>query len=221
MPSLSLKHRVREPNVSTPGARPPLLILLHGVGSNEISMASLAGAFDPRFVVISARSPIQLGQYSFGWWHVQFTPNGPVIDPTEAAAAWKRAAEFIDETVEAYETDPQRVYLAGFSQGGIMSLATMLTAPDKLAGAVCMSGRLLMEVLPQAAPPDRLRGKPVLIVHGTHDEKLGPEYGRAAHEKLLTFPLEVTYQEFPMTHTTTAESVAFVSSWLTARLDEL
>ena len=35
-----------------------LLILLHGVGSNELSMEQIAPAFDPRFVVLSVRSPI-------------------------------------------------------------------------------------------------------------------------------------------------------------------
>lgn len=216
---LSLVHRVREPGVMAAGAElPPLLLLLHGVGSNELSMASLADAFDPRFVVISARSPIELGPYAFGWLHVTFTPHGPMVDRDEAKAAWKRVASFIDEAAAAYDADPTRVFVAGFSQGGIMALATVLTAPEKVAGAVCMSGRLLPEVLPHAASPDRLRDKPVLIVHGARDETLGVEYGRDAYATLKPFPLALEYLEFDMAHTTTDESVAAVSAWLTARL---
>jgi phospholipase/carboxylesterase len=136
-------------------------------------MARLVGAFDPRFIVIAARSPIELGQNAYGWFHARFTPQGPQIDAAEAEAAWKHIASFIDELVAEYDADPARVFIAGFSQGGIMALATMLTAPEKLAGVACMSGRLLPEVLPHAAPPERLRDKPVLIVHGTRDERLG------------------------------------------------
>ena len=217
---LSLVHRRREAKQApAPGERSPLLILLHGLGSNELSMAAFAGAFDPRFVVLSARSPIQLAQYAYGWFHVQFTPQGSVINREEAEAGWKHVASFIEEAATEYCADPERVYIAGFSQGGIMALATILTAPEKLAGVVCMSGRLLPEVLPHAATDDRLRDKPVLIVHGTQDERLGPEYGRSALETLQRYPMLVEHQEFDMPHTTTDESVGFVSAWLTRQLD--
>ena len=217
---LSLVHVLREPAGSrVPNAtRPPLLLLLHGVGSNEESMAALAPAFDRRFLVISARSPIALGPRAFAWFHVTFTPQGPVIDRDEAAAGWAHVARFIDEAVAAYGADPSRVYVAGFSQGAIMALAALLTAPERIAGVAAMSGRLLPEVLPHAAPAERLEGKPVLIVHGAGDETLGIHYARSAREQLARFPLALTYRELPMGHTVTPESLAEVSAWLTARL---
>ncbi len=217
--ALSLIHRRRPAKTPpAPGERPPLLLLLHGIGSNELSMAALAGSFDARFIVISARSPIELGQYAYGWFHSRFTPQGPQIIAEEAEAAWKHVASFIDELIGEYDVDPARVFIAGFSQGGIMALAAMLTAPEKLAGVVCMSGRLLPEVLPHVVAPDRLRDKPVLIVHGTRDERLGLDYAHAARETLARFPLKIDYREFDMTHTTTDESVAFVSNWLSRQL---
>jgi phospholipase/carboxylesterase len=217
--ALSLVHRRRTAKTApVSGERSPLLLLLHGIGSNELSMAALAGAFDPRFIVISARSPIELGQYAYGWFHSRFTPQGPQIDAGEAEVAWKHVAGFIDELIAEYDVDPARVFIAGFSQGGIMALATLLTAPEKLAGVVCMSGRLLPEVLPHAVTAERLRDKPVLIVHGTRDERLGLDYGHGARDTLGQFPLKIDYREFDMPHTTTDESVAFVSDWLTARL---
>jgi phospholipase/carboxylesterase len=219
--TLSLVHRRRPAKVPpAAGERSPLLLLLHGIGSNELSMAALAGEFDPRFIVISARSPLELGQYAYGWFHARFTPQGPQIDAAEAESAWKHVATFIDELIAEYDPDPARVYLAGFSQGGIMALAAILTAPEKLAGVVCMSGRLLPEVLPHAVAPDRLRGKPVLIIHGTRDERLGLEYATRARDTLQEFPLKIDYREFDMPHTTTDESVSYVSAWLTARLGE-
>ena len=217
-PTLSLEHVARAPAAARDGP-PPMLVLLHGVGSNERSMARLAPAFDPRLLVISARSPIELGPDSFAWFHVQFTPQGNVIDAAEAEAGWKRVAAFVDEAVAAYGADPERVFLGGFSQGAIMSLAALLTAPEKLAGAIAMSGRLLPEVLPHAASPERLRGKPVLIVHGTDDEKLGIHYARSARETLSQLPLALDYHELPMGHAVTAETLAVVTSWITARLD--
>ena len=221
MNDLSLVHVVRPPapSASSEGTRPPLLILMHGVGSNERSMAQLAPAFDPRFIVLSVRSPITLGPDAFGWFHVTFTAQGPVIVPEEAEAGWKLVARFIDEAVARYGADPDRVYLGGFSQGAIMALATLLTAPEKVAGAAAMSGRLLPEALPHAASHDALRGKHVLIVHGEADEKLGIHLARWAREQLLQFPVDLTYRELPMGHAITRESLELVASWLAAVLD--
>ena len=107
----------------------------------------------------------------------------------------------------AYGLDPERVFIAGFSQGGIVALATLLTSPEKVAGAVCMSGRLPPELLPHIAPPDRLRDKPVLIVHGAGDETLPVEYGRNAYATLKELPLDLEYREFDMGHTTSDDEL--------------
>lgn len=221
MTSPSLVHVVRPaaPGANVEGAKPPLLILLHGVGSNERSMTQRAPAFDPRFVVVSVRSPLTLGPDAYGWFRVRFTATGPVIDAGEAQAAWTSLALFIDDAVALYDADPMRVFLAGFSQGGIMALATLLTAPAKVAGAVVMSGRLLPEVLPHAASRDALRDKPVLIVHGATDEKLGLHLVRWARQQLAQFPLKLTYRELPMGHMITEESLTVVTTWLTIALD--
>jgi phospholipase/carboxylesterase len=216
--TLSLVHRVREPAAAAASERPPLLILFHGIGSNELSMASIAAVFDPRLLVVCPRSPIELAQYSYAWFHTNFTPQGPIANAVEAEAAWKRVAEFVDEVVDAYGTDPARTFIGGFSQGAIVSLAALLTAPDRIAGVVAMSGRLLHEVLPHVAGPERLRGKPVIVIHGTEDERLGIEFGRAARDRLMQLPLDLTYHEFPMRHTATDESLAVAAAWLSARL---
>ena len=181
-------------------------------------MSRLAPAFDPRFVVLSARSPITLGSNSFAWFRVTFTAQGPVIDANEAKVGWTHVAHFIDEAVEAYSADSARVFVVGFSQGGIIALAALLTAPEQIAGVAVMSGRLLPEVMPYAAEPERLRDKPVLIVHGITDEKLGIHFARSAREQLARFPLTLTYRELAMGHTVSDASLAEVVSWLATQL---
>jgi phospholipase/carboxylesterase len=60
---LSLEHIVREAAAPSNGPA-PLLMLLHGVGSNEHDLLGLAPSLDPRFTIVSARAPIVLGQGS-------------------------------------------------------------------------------------------------------------------------------------------------------------
>lgn len=214
--TLSLLHLHRPASLSARvnGARPPLLVLLHGVGSNEQSMASIVDAFDARIEVLCVRSPITLGPNSFAWFHVTFTADGPRIVADEARAGWEQLAAFVQEATIAYDTDPTRAYLGGFSQGGIMSIATLLTAPSVVAGAIVMSGRLLPEVLPYVADSEMLRDKAVLLVHGTDDTKLGIGYAHDAKVKLSSLPVSLSYHEFPMGHQLTRESVSLVAEWI-------
>lgn len=218
MAGLSLVHSVREP-LEASREPAPVLILLHGVGSNEQDLMGLAPALDPRFLIISVRAPITLQHGSYAWYHVQFVPNGHVIDAAEAEASRARLLCFVDEVIESYNVNPDRVFLMGFSQGCIMSLAAALTAPGRFAGVVGISGRLLPDILTKAAPANELRGLPLLVVHGTFDSVLAIEYGRAIRDALQKLPVALTYREYLMDHGISEESFADVSRWLANRLD--
>jgi phospholipase/carboxylesterase len=195
------------------------LLLLHGVGSHEADLMGLAPYLDARFHIISARAPHALAPGAYAWFHIEFTPTGPVIDPSEAEASRVSLLRFIDELVQGYGLDPSRVYLLGFSQGAIMSLSLALTEPKKLAGVVAMSGRIIPEVLPHMAPPEAMAGLPILLVHGVADPVLGIEYGRGARDRLSALPVVLTYKEYPMGHQVTEESLTDVSGWLRDRLE--
>jgi len=217
--SLGLVHRVRRPAVEDPAGRPPVLVLLHGVGSDERDLLSLAPMLDPRLLVLSVRSPLRLEQGGYGWYRLAFTPRGPQIDEAQAAAGLETLAEFVRAVPAAYGAPPDRVFLAGFSQGAIMSLALLLTEPELVAGAALMSGRLLPAVRERIARPEsRLAGKPVVAVHGLYDQVLPISDGRAIREVLSSLPVELTYREFPMAHEISEESFAVVRDWLGERL---
>ena len=217
MKQLSLMHIVRQPAVPSEG-RPPLLLLLHGVGSNEQDLMGMAPSLDGRFLLVSARAPITLERGAYAWFNIQFLPTGIVIQPEEAEASRLLILKFVDEAVEAYGADPSRVYLMGFSQGCIMSLAASLTEPKKFAGVVGMSGRLMPEIEPKIAPAAELQGLPMMIVHGTSDQVLSIAYGREIRDRLQALPVDLTYREYPMPHTVSAESLRDIAVWLKTRL---
>jgi phospholipase/carboxylesterase len=79
MAALSLVHLVQQPRVPSEGA-PPILFLLHGVGSNERDLFGLAPYLDPRFLIVSVRARLTLGPDAFGWYPVQFGPTGVTAD---------------------------------------------------------------------------------------------------------------------------------------------
>ncbi len=218
MKTLSLVHLVRQPIVKAEA--PPLLLLLHGVGSNEDDLFGLAPYLDERFLIISVRAPNTLGPGSYAWFDVDFTPQGPVIDPAQAEASREALIDFIGEAITAYSVDPNQVYMMGFSQGAIMSASVALTRPDLVAGVALMSGRILPEIQSLMAAPEKLEGLPILVVHGIADTVLPINHGRASRQLLASLPVELTYHEYPMGHEVSQESLADVSSWLSAQLDK-
>jgi phospholipase/carboxylesterase len=214
--SLSLVHRLRRPKAGT--GKPPLLLLLHGVGSNEDDLFELQNELDPRFMVLSARGPRTLRSGSYAWFDVQFGPNGPLINPQQAESSRQHLLSFIPEAVSAYEADPTQVYLMGFSQGAIMSASVALTDPERVAGAVLMSGRILPEIQDKLAPRGQLARLPILLIHGTEDATLPIANGRASRDLLTELGVNLRYREFRMGHQVTAASLAEVNAWFTERL---
>jgi phospholipase/carboxylesterase len=217
MQSLSLTHLIRQPLVKSPN--PPLLLLLHGVGSNEQDLFSLAPLLDKRFLILSLRAPNTLASGSYAWFAVNFTPQGPDINNAQAEASLKTLIAFIGEAVTTYEANPDQVYLVGFSQGALMSASIALTRPDLVAGAALMSGRILPEIRPKIATPEQLNGLPILVVHGTADTVLPINYGRASRDLLSALPVTLTYHEYPMGHEVSPQSLSDVNNWLSKQLD--
>ena len=218
MKTLPLVHLVRQSIIEA--GTPPLLLLLHGIGSNEHDLYGLAPFLDKRFLIISVRAPYILGPGSYAWFEADFTPQRPVINPEQAEASRKTLITFLKEAITAYDADPKQVYLMGFSQGAIMSASVALTQPELVAGAVLMSGRILPEIRPLIASSEELSGFPFLVVHGTVDMVLPITHGRASRELLSSLPVDLTYHEYPMGHEVNQESLSDVTTWLTEQLDK-
>lgn len=217
--NFSLTHIVRKPQTKT--AKPPLLLLLHGLGSNEDDLFGLASHLDGRFLVVSARAPCVMMAGMYAWFNIEFTPQGIIPDLEQAEESRRLLIGFIDELVEAYDADPRSVYLMGFSQGAMMSLSIALLRPDKVSRVVAMSGRLPQHVIERAASPEALSKLEVFITHGAFDEVIPVENGRACRDELERLSVPVTYSEYPMAHQVSMESLRDITGWLEASLDRV
>lgn len=214
---LSLPHLIREP-LTPSEANPPLLVLAHGYGSNEQDLIDLADYLDDRFFVVSVRAPLSMGGGAYAWYPLNFTATGIEHKHAEAEAGWKALSTFVDEAKSVYPVDGDRVYLGGFSQGGIMSLAVGVMHPEKVAGVVVMSGLMLPEAAASAVRGGDRR-LPVFAAHGKWDEVIPVDFGRQISEQVKGLPVDVTYREYPMGHQVSGESLANVDAWLRTHLN--
>jgi len=207
----SLHYLVRQPKIKT--EKTPLIIMMHGVGSNEQNMFSFANALPDNFLVVSARGPLTLRENSYAWFQVQFTPEGSVINKEQAENSRKEILKFIDDLKNVEDFDGSQVYLMGFSQGGIMSYSVALTEPEKIKGIAVMSGRLLTEVKPLIASKDRLKNMKIYVSHGTQDSVLKFQYALDAIAYLNSKELNPEFHQYPEDHTINQQMLDDVGVW--------
>ncbi|HET9595158.1 MAG TPA: phospholipase [Anaeromyxobacteraceae bacterium] len=213
-----LVHEARPPRA--PSARPPLLVLLHGIGADERDLLPLAPHLDPRFQVVSARAPHEAEPMGHRWYAIDWSATPPRADAAEMAASRDLLGRFLEEATAAYGTDPARTFLLGFSQGAIMALSLLLARPALVRGVVAHSGR--MSRLPGPEPSaEALAHASALVLHGAQDEVVPVGEGRKAHAILA--PLlgpRVAYREYDdLAHGISEESLADAAQWLSERLD--
>jgi phospholipase/carboxylesterase len=216
-PISGLIHRVRPAQQGT--SKAPCLLLLHGVGSNEAGFIAMARQLDPRLVVILVRGPIVLAPGRFAFFQVSFTPSGPAINAAQAERARTTLIDFIDQLPAAYDVDPRKIWIAGFSQGGIMSASVGLTAPGSVAGFAVLSGRILPEILPLVTPGAALASQQAFVSHGVQDETLGIHFAHHAREVLTKLGVPLAYHEYNAGHALDGSMVADFQRWLGAQLE--
>src|SRR5262245_54356302 len=135
----TLHERILPARLASPGA-PPLLVMLHGIGADERDLLPLAQLLDPRLVVASLRAPHDY-VVGYSWFPIDFRRDGEVVPDVAAAHASLAAlVAWLAAAPARLGTDPARMYLLGFSQGAMMGLGALVTAPERLRGVIALSG---------------------------------------------------------------------------------
>lgn len=210
--STTLKYLVRQPKIET--AKPPVMILLHGLGSNEQDLFSFANQLPDQYLVVSVRAPYTLSEGSYAWYNVDFSTGKPVIDANQEEKSRNLIIQFITELKKDFSFDEKQVFICGFSQGAIMSYSIGLTKPDLVKGIIILSGRLLEEVKPLIASKEKLGQLNVFISHGTNDQVLGIQYAREGAAYLKTLNISPSYKEYAEGHKINNTMFNDMISWL-------
>ena len=211
--NLSLYHLVREPKIKLD--KNPLLLLLHGYGSNEEDLFSFASELPEEYYVVSVRAPYELGYGSYAWYAINFDADeNKFSDVPQAQQSRDLIANFIDELVANYPIDATKVTLIGFSQGTILSYAIALSYPEKIQRVVAMSGYLNVEMATPNFENNNFSHLKIFASHGTVDKVVPVDWARKAAPTLTQLGIEVVYKEYPIGHGVAPQNFYDFKNWL-------
>ncbi len=210
---MNLYYFIQEPKVKHD--KNPLLLLLHGYGSNEEDLFSFASELPQDHYVISVRAPYDLQPYGHAWYAIHFDADeNKFSDNVQAKQSVELIASFIDEIVKQYPIDEKNVTLIGFSQGAILSYATALTYPEKVAKVVALSGYFNQEIMPEVIDKKAISHLKFFVSHGSVDQVIPVEWARKAKPALENLGVEVHYQEYPVGHGVAPQNFFDFKNWL-------
>ena len=107
-----------------------------------------------------------------------------------------------------------RIVLAGFSQGGAVSLYTAPRLPGRLAGVVALSCYLPLQARLDA---ERVAGNaetPIFMAHGRQDAVISLALGLESRDFLQARGYKVEWHEYPMPHSVCPQEIADIRAFL-------
>lgn len=211
--TLSLEYLIKEPKVKLD--KNPLILLLHGYGSNEQDLFSFATELPDHYYIISARAPYDIQYGSYAWYAINFDADqNKFSDNEQAKTSRDLIATFVDELVANYPIDAQNVSLIGFSQGSILSYAVALSYPDKIQHVVAMSGYFNKEIIKEGYENNDFKNLSFFASHGTVDQVIPVEWARKTPAILEQLHIPVTYKEYPVGHGVAPQNFYDFKNWL-------
>lgn len=215
--NLSLEYLVRQPKIDI--ENPPLLILLHGYGSNEQDLFSFAEELPDELLIISARAPLTMAYGGYAWYTIHFdNTDAKFSDTDEALKSKEIISTFIDEILTNFEVDQKKVFLLGFSQGTILSYSVALSYPEKVQYIVGLSGYINNELLPQNLNTDDLKHLEIYSSHGTVDQVIPVEWARKTKPFLDNLGIKNSYEEYQVGHGVAPQNFYSLKQWIEKRI---
>ena len=210
-----LHYIVREPKIAA--ENPPLLILLHGYGSNEEDLFSFAEELPNDLLIVSVQAPLSMGFGAYAWYTINFDDkNGKFSDLKEAKESIDKIAIFIDEIKKKFNTNSKKTFLLGFSQGAILSYSLSFFYPNKVQHIIALSGYINTELLPENISKEINTN--YYCSHGSVDQVLPVEWARNSKPFLDKLSLNNVYSEYNVGHGVAPQNFYSFKSWIEERL---
>lgn len=198
------------------------VVWLHGLGADGYDFVPVvreleaAGAPAARYVFPHApQIPVTIngGYVMRAWYDILGSELVRQEDGTRIRASAEAVERLIEREVER-GVPRNRIVLAGFSQGGAITLQAGLRAKQPLAGLMALSTYLPVADTVAAETTQASRGIPIFMAHGTSDPVIPIERSTASRDRLKELGYAVEWHEYPMPHSVNADEIRDITTFL-------
>jgi phospholipase/carboxylesterase len=212
-----LRYELAVPGRAGEGA--PLVVLMHGRGSDRFDLLGLAEEIAPGAVVVTPEAPwpgMPWG-YGPGWaWYRFLGGNRP--EPESFAGAQRELAAFLAEVRTGLPVRTGPLVLGGFSQGGVMAMAYALAHPGEVPLVMNFSGFLADH--PSVRPsPAAVAGTRFFWGHGTLDPMIPFDLAIDGRQRLRGAGADLTARDYPIGHGISPQETGDARAWLESSLE--
>ncbi len=198
------------------------VIWLHGLGADGYDFVPVvrelesAGAPAARYVFPHApQIPVTIngGYVMRAWYDILGTELVRREDEARIRAS-AAAVELLIERENARGIRRQRIVLAGFSQGGAITLHAGVRSTTPLAGLMPLSTYLPLASLAEAEATPTSRSIPIFMAHGTQDPVIPLARAAASRDQLKKLGYQVEWHEYPMPHSVNGDEILAIAAFL-------
>jgi phospholipase/carboxylesterase len=179
----------------------PLLLLLHGYGSNAEDLFSFAEELPKNCYLISLQAPHSLMYGSYAWYAINFDANenkfSNIAQAKESVVLIKNQ---IKQFCSEFPIDKENVTLIGFSQGAILSYAIAFSYPELVKNVVALSGYINKEMADVDYLKNDFSHLSIFSSHGCVDQVIPVDWARKIPIILNNMNIKNTYKEYPVGH---------------------
>ena len=197
----------------------PLLVLLHGYGSDESDLFSFAEELPNELFIISLRAPHKLQPYGNAWYAINFdAQQNKWNDIEQAQEAMKIIVSCIEQACNQYDLDKNNVSLLGFSQGCILSMALAINHPELIKNVIGLSGYVCEEFIEEDRTKKDFSHLDFYCSHGSSDQVIPVDWARETPNFLTEKGIKHKYSEFPVGHGVAPQNFFEFRKWLIERV---
>jgi phospholipase/carboxylesterase len=210
---MTLEYLVKKP--SKIANAHPLIVLLHGYGSNEQDLFSFASELPDNAFIVSFRAPYDMMYGSYAWYAINFDADeNKFSDLNQARQSRDLIMQNITQLLSQFPINVNDVTLVGFSQGAILSYAIALSYPQKIKQIVALSGYLNVDTMTENFEKNDFSKLRIFASHGWQDQVIPVEWARKTPALLESFGIDCTYKEYAVGHGVAPQNFFDFKAWL-------
>ncbi len=199
--------------------KPPLLVMLHGYGSNKEDLFGFAPILPDAFHIVSIQAPHRMADFGYAWYAIHFdNQNGKWSDDAQAVASRDALANFISGYTKQVKADPEKVFILGFSQGAILAYALAFSYPNLFKGIVALSGYLNTNIIDKK---DGSGFPKIYASHGEQDVVVPFDWALKTANTLNEWNVKHIFESYPVGHTVSQANFLAFKQWLESELENI